>query len=99
MEKQNDSSPYKPTVIALGFDAIGLTTIRRSSLQEFPDLMDEQLDNRTRIIKYLRGTSKSAKDIAEELGIKPNTVFKVLDRGDKTIFKRMGTPGYWGLVS
>ena len=99
VEKQNDSSPYKPTVIALGFDAIGLTTIRRSSLQEFPDLMDEQLDNRTRIIKYLRGTSKSAKDIAEELGIKPNTVFKVLDRGDKTIFKRMGTPGYWGLVS
>jgi hypothetical protein len=94
---QNDLPPSKPSVIALGFDSMGLNSARRASEEEFPDLQDEKDNMRDRIWNYLQVKGKqTTAQIANDLGEVKDSVYKTLKRMEKkNEVTKQGE--YWGL--
>jgi len=94
---QNDLPPSKPSVIALGFDSMGLNSTRRATEEEFPDLQDEKDNIGDRIRNYLRIKGKqTTAQIANDLGEIKDSVYKTLKRMEKkNEISKQGE--YWGL--
>ena len=96
---QNDLPPSKPSVIALGFDSMGLNSARRATEEEFPELQDEKDNIRDRIWNHLRINGKqTTAQIAQSLGEISNSVYKrLIDMEKKNHVSRQGK--YWELES
>ena len=94
---QNDLPPSKPSVIALGFDSMGLNSTRRATEEEFPDLQDDKDNIGDRIRNYLRIKGKqTTAQIANDLGEIKDSVYKTLKRMEKkNEISKQGE--YWGL--
>jgi len=96
---QNDLPPSKPSVIALGFDSMGLNSARRATEEEFPELQDEKDNIRDRIWNHLRINGKqTTTEIAKDLGEISNSVYKrLIDMEKKNDVSRQGK--HWELRS
>jgi hypothetical protein len=96
---QNDLPPSKPSVIALGFDSMGLNSARRATEEEFPELQNEKDNIRDRIWNHLRINGKqTTAQIAQSLGEISNSVYKrLIDMEKKNHVSRQGK--YWELES
>jgi hypothetical protein len=94
---QNDLPPSKPSVIALGFDSMGLNSARRATEEEFPELQDEKDNIRDRIWNHLRINGKqTTTEIAQDLGEIRDSIYKTLGRMEKkNAVSRQGK--YWEL--
>ncbi len=81
---QNDLPPSKPSVIALGFDSMGLNSARRATEEEFPELQNEKDNIRDRIWDHLRINGKqTTTEIAQDLGEMRDSIYKTLGRMEK----------------
>ena len=78
---QNDLPPSKPEIIALTFDSMGVTAMRKANLEEFPELMEAKDEVKDRIKEFLKNKPlQRPRDIAKGTGIKGDSIRPILSR-------------------
>ena len=78
---QNDLPPSKPEIIALTFDSMGVTAMRKANLQEFPEFMEAKDEVKDRIKEFLKNKPlQRPRDIAKGTGIKGDSIRPILSR-------------------
>jgi len=81
----NDLPPSDPSIIGLSFDPQGVTQMSKATLDDFPELKEENQSNKERILTFLKdnGGVHSQIEIAEGTGVPENSVYVEITRMGK----------------
>ena len=81
----NDLPPSDPSIIGLSFDPQGIRAMSKATLDDFPELKEENQSNKERILTFLKdnGGVHSQIEIAEETSVPENSVYGEIKRMEK----------------
>lgn len=78
---ENDLGPSSPEIIGVQFDAMGVTAMRKATIEDFPDLDDKEADLKDQIIGWLRNKPpQEIKNIASALDKPYGTIRTTIKR-------------------
>ena len=81
----NDLPPSDPSIIGMSFDPQGIRAMSKATLDDFPELKEENQSNKERILTFLKdnGGVHSQIEIAEETSVPENSVYGEIKRMEK----------------
>jgi hypothetical protein len=78
---ENDLGPSNPEIIGVQFDAMGVTAMRKATIEDFPDLDDKEADLKDQIVGWLRNKPpQEIKNIASALDKPYGTIRTTIKR-------------------
>lgn len=98
LDKRNDVGPQEPYQLALEFDNLGLTRIRRAMQGEFVEIDSQKKQSAAQMVRsYIEDNgSADATTVARDLGLNRVTVAELFRTSDYTLVRKDGKKALYG---